>query len=567
MRSSGLRILVLAGFFLVIAVSLAPTRLHAGLFEQLAVSGRAMSMGNAATAYPPGPMAIHYNPAGLTQIEGTEFDNSIGFVYMQRTVKFTQGRAENGEYWAPFGGYFNPKNRPEGEPKDPIAGEEGKVSNGYMVIPIVQVELPLLITPSMSYAHHPVNSRWAFGFGNYAPFGVGLEHDSKDPLSYLGQKAFFLRMILAAPSVAYKVTDELSVGVSVGLGVCVFSFQTKMRSPNDMMALTGALGENTGSLEIPILSELTLPPPWFGGGESPYNTVGSLEALGEDDFTTSYNLGLLWEPKEWFAFGAVYQSESETTMSGDYTFHFSNRFQRMVKWMGSSPLLNITSAILDLPTSPTRTQKGRFNLTMIWPQRFQCGIMIKPIDKVRLTCDLNWTDWEAWKALVLKFDQKIQLLRLTRLLGYQYPADTMYVDLGMKNTLHFSYGMEIQPVDKLKIRMGYEPRPTSIKDRYFGPVPMPDMKIYSIGIALDIDKKLKPSPKDTRELFKQIEKPNSIELNFSYVALENKYVPSNTSINLTSTDLFRPVYNPYAGLNFEQKFANYIISLNQIFKW
>lgn len=567
MRCKNIIGFALARFILAMAVFLVPQGLHAGLFEQLAVSGRAMSMGNAVTAYPPGPMSIHYNPAGLSLMEGTEFDNAIGFVYMEREVTFTQGRDENGDYWAPFGGYFNPLNRPEGEPKDPLAGETGRVSNGYMVIPIVQVPLPFLVTPGMSYATHPLNSRWSYGMANYAPFGVGLEHDTKDPLSFLGQRAFFLRMILAAPTVAYQVTDDLSVGASVGLGVCTFSFRTKMRAPSDMIALTGALGENTGALEIPVLSELTLPPPWFGGGESPYNTVGSLNALGEDYFTTSYNLGLLWQPFEWLAFGAVYQSESETTMSGDYKFRYSPRFQNMVRWMGSSPLLKITSAILDLPTNAVPKQEGRFSLTMIWPQRWQCGVMVKPVDKVRLTCDLHWTDWEAWKALEIKFDQQIQLLRLTRLLGYLHSPDTQYIDLGLKNTYHLSYGMEIEPIEKVKIRLGYEPRPTSVKDRYFGPIPMPDMKIYSVGMVVDVDKKRKPRPKDTHDLLQQINHPNTIELNFSYVALEDKYVPSNSSINLNSTDLSKPVYNPYAGLNFKQKFANYVFSLNQIFRW
>ena len=568
MRLINVKTFIHAGFFLVFALTLAPARLHAGLFEQLAVSGRAMTMGNAVTAYPPGTMAIHFNPAGLTQIEGSQFDNGIGFVLEQREVKFTQGRDENGNYWAPFGGFFNPLNRPEGEPKDPLAGETGKSTlSGYMVVPIVKLELPLLIVPGMGFATHPRGSRWTFGIGQYGPFGVGLTHDRHDPLSFLGQKAFFVRLILAAPAVAYKVSDSLSVGVSVGLGVSTFSFGTNMRSPNDMVALTGALGENTKSLEIPILSELTLPPPWFGGGLNPYDKVGSLEALGEDDFTTSYNIGMLWEPKEWFAFGAVYQSESEVSMSGDYTFRFSQRFQNMVKWMGSSPLLIVTSAILDLPTAPTAAQKGRFTVNMTWPARMQCGVMIKPIDKVRFTCDLHWTDWEAWKALELDFDQKIQLLRLTAILGYLHPANKMVVDLGMKNTYHFSYGMEIQPVDKLKIRLGYEMRPTSIKDNYFGPVPLPDTTIYSFGIGLDVDKKPKPIPKNAGELLKQIEKPNHIDLNFSYILTKDKYVPSNGSINLNSTNFFIPVYNPYAGLNFVQKFAIYSISLNQVYYW
>ena len=89
--------------------------------------------------------------------------------------------------------------------------------------------------------------------------------------------------------------------------------QLNMRTPNDMVALTGALGEETKGLEIPVVSELTLPPPWFNGGMNPYDTQGSLQMQLEDYITTSYNLGLLWKPYDWFSFGAVYQSESEAS--------------------------------------------------------------------------------------------------------------------------------------------------------------------------------------------------------------------------------------------------------------
>jgi len=547
-----------------IALTAAPDAVHAGLFEQLAVSTMANSMGNAVTAYPPGAMAVHYNPAGLANIPGSRFDNALAYVNTYRTVKFHQATdPETGELWAPFGGFFN-------NGRDPLDGKTGKQSSGYMVIPIVDIEIPYLIGAAMGISYKPKQpeySRWTFGFGQYAPFAVGLKNSKGSPLSYLGRQAFFLRMILAAPSVAYKLSDTVSVGASVGLGVSLMSFETYMRTPNTMVALTGALGKSTEGLEIPIISELTLPPPWFNGGMNPYHTQGHLNMLVEDYFTTSYNLGVLWEPYEWLAFGAVYQSESKTTMDGDFKLDYGPEFRRTVDYLGRSPLVIIGAAMFDLPTASVPSQKGTVTVDMTWPARAQVGVKLKPVKPVTLTCDAHWTDWEAWPAIVMNFDQKIQLLRFARLLGYTHGVDSLVVTNNFKDTIHFSYGFELKPSEKFALRLGYEPRPSSCRDDLFGDVPMSDMKIYSAGIAITEDPKPKPRAKTMHELLQQIQKPNIVEISVSLVQLEDKTVLNNTSKNLNSTTFTDIVYNPYSGLDWSQKMHVWVFTLNQIFKW
>ena len=96
---------------------------------------------------------------------------------------------------------------------------------------------------------------------------------------------------------------------------------------------------------------------------------------------------------------------------------------------------------------------------------------------------------------------------------------------------------------------------------------MSDMKIYSVGLGLELDEKPKPRPKNMSALFHQLSKPNHFDVNFSYMHLEDKYVASNSSKNLNSTDFFNVVYNPFAGLNVDQKFNNYIFSFRQVFNW
>lgn len=548
----------------VVTLLLFPANSFAGLFEQLAVGTVAGSLGSAVTAYPEGcgTLAVHYNPANLSRL-GTRFDNGLAYTRARRIVKFTQATdPATGVKWAPFGGWFNGG-------VDPLDGTEGKQASGYLVIPIIDYAVPYLGGPAMGISYQPPDpkSNWTFGFGQYAPFAAGLKNGEDDPLSYLGQTAVFLRMLLAAPAIAYKVSDTISVGASIGFGISLVQFSTNMRTPNTMVALTGALGESTEGLEIPILSELTLPPPWFNGGMTPYAKAAELELLAEDYFTTSYNVGLLWEPTPWFAFGMCYQSESETTMEGDYEFSYGHEFQRTVAWLGRSPLTIITAAIFDLPNSSVPSQKGTATISMTWPARLQLGIKLRPIKQVTFTCDAHWTDWEAWPEFRIDFDQKIQMFRFARMLGYTGGPKTMVVNWGFENTWHLSYGLEIRPIKKLALRLGYEPRPTSVPDEKFGPMPFSDIKIYSAGIGLVVEDHPKPKPDGLHGVLKQIQHPTAIDLTVTLVKFDDKHVGFDESTNLNSTNFTNIVYNPYAGLETDQEYSIWVYSLNQVFRW
>ena len=59
--------------FLLIMSSYCKT-VSAQLATNLAIDPRAMSMGNAVTADPPGIASIHFNPAGLSRLEGRQLE-------------------------------------------------------------------------------------------------------------------------------------------------------------------------------------------------------------------------------------------------------------------------------------------------------------------------------------------------------------------------------------------------------------------------------------------------------------------------------------------------------------
>lgn len=501
----------------------------AAFHEQLAIDTVAISLANTVTARPPGHLSIHYNPAGLSQLpDGKYFSNGLTLPIIEKTSCFKQ----DPDYDGLMGGFKD----------DPLDGKCGTSSSGRMYIPFYNDTVDFLIAPYLGLSYRKPGSRWTFAVGQYAPFAVGMVHgDDDDPSVYGGKSVYQQHLVYIAPAVSYQVTPTVSVGLTVGLGQTAMGAEVDMRSPNDIVALTKVLGDATEGLEIPILSELTLPPPWFGGGVGPYDQVASFSMDARDDFSPNFNVGFLWEPRKWLTLGVCYQSPIKTQLTGRYQFNYSDEWQRMVNWFGSSPLLVITSAMFDLPMEPVSHQSGTVTSQLEFPQRVQLGIKVKPFSRLSLLADLHWADWSVLKQDKFVFDQDIQLLQLVKLLGYTGGNDTMILERNFEDTWHWSVGLEYDILDWLTFRCGYERRPTSVQPELFDLMyALPDLENFGAGFGI------------------RLKNGMTIDIAGGYVINESYTVANNTSTNMNSTNFTDPVYNPYAGLNYEQKTVTYM---------
>lgn len=510
---------------------------HATIYEQLGVSTKAMSLGNAVTAYPPGIMSIHYNPAGLTRLADREF--TVGAMWPIK-LEVTSSFYKDPD----FEGFMEMTD-------DPVAGTSGSSVGGAMYLPGLGSK-NILIAPNIGVSYREPGSRWTLGFGIYAPYGGGVRHKGGDnPARFGGEFTYNQRLVYAGPAIACKVTDTFSVGFSVGLGQTARGAGLVIRAPNDIVALTDVLGKTTAGLEIPVVSELTLPQPWFGGGLPTYGPLGSLEIDVRDNLDTSFNVGFLWEPADWFSFGACYQSKAKSKLSGKYIFNYSEDWQNFVRWFGLSPTTAVIAGMLDLPFQAVSRQTGTvFSEEWTQPQRAQFGIMLRPLKRLRLMCDFHWVDWSVIEKDVFVFDQDIQILRVARILGYLGTKRELILERHWEDTYHVSFGAEWQLTDWLCLRAGYEPRPTSVPDRYYDlTCPVQDWKIYSGGAGIKLNPRM------------------SVDLAFSYLKGDEFKLPNNTSLNLNATDFTNIVYNPYAGLNYEQDTEAYLVYVNFNYKW
>lgn len=506
--------------------------------EQLAISTRAISLANTCTADPPGMMSMHYNPAGLSALAGGKtFEQGLTLpvILMTSRVEADPDADDFLDRWGP--------NAEDPADRDPLAGTEG-TTGPIMYIPLYNDTIPFLVGPSMGLSSRKDDSKWTFAIGSYAPFAAGFTHDgSDDPLRYAAKSVVQQHLIYASPSASYKVDDKLALGFSIGFGQTATYASMDMRAPSDMIALTKVLGESTEGLEIPIVSELTLPSPWFGGGVGPYDKLAQISLKLRDDFSPSYNLGLLWKPKNWLSFGVCYQSEIKVEQIGRYSVEHAPHFTAMMNWMSQGMVLPVAAASLNLPTTGEDQYGYVSSSSFSYPQRVQAGVKLQPVDQFKFLFDLHWADWSIVKEDRFSFDQNISLLRLVNIMGYGEPPDQMVLKRNFEDTIHWSTAMEFLPNDWLTFRLGYEYRPTSVQyDFYDGLYSLPDL--HNIGTGMGI----------------KLSNGVSIDLAFAYIYNNAFTVPNGASSQMNSDDWTKPVYNPFVGLDYHQESKIYIFS-------
>ncbi len=139
---------------------------------------KAMGMGFAFTAQADDPSAIYFNPAGITQLEGT--NAMVGATFIR----------ENG---ATFTGTT---------PLQTTSTSETQKDLNFIV-------------PN-AYVTRKVSSNFAYGVGVFTPFGLGQEYKDRNASIFRNQiTKIDLMTVVVNPTIAFKVNEVLSVGAGI----------------------------------------------------------------------------------------------------------------------------------------------------------------------------------------------------------------------------------------------------------------------------------------------------------------------------------------------------------------
>lgn len=510
------------------ALLLAASGAQAQLAQNLTIgSPKAMALGNAVTADFTGVDSVHYNPAALTKLKGR-----------QTTVKFITGMMDiRADFDAPadYGSNFM------GLKGDSVANSSSKASAAMMYLPGLggATELPMLFAPLAGLSINPPGSKLTFATNMYTPQALGFARDDNDPARYQGKELVMQRLTYFSPSLAYQVNDELSVGLSVGFSHQAMALNQDFRAPG---ILTGFVGVAQEALCIVDGNPFEVFLNICGGELGPFTDIANIDIDMQQTLSPTWNVGFLWEPNDWFALGAVYQSEAKMRLKGRYVVDYSKDWQGFWQGLDASFIGAVFSSLT--PDGVFDKEVGNVSMNMTYPAHFATGIKLKPHSRWQINLDLKWTDYAAWDKFELEFDRQLDVLTIAKLFSPQNATSTSIIlDRGYESVWSWAVGVEYQVNDRLSLRMGYEPRPSAIPANKADVLaPLGDADLYGLGLGYQWDK-------DT-----------VIDVGFNYL-VSKQDIPARSSCNVNCSSIDSMVYNPYADLDISTSVKAYVLAL------
>lgn len=205
------------------------------------------------------PSILFFNPAGISQIEGTSVSGGTHLIVP--TFDFTN----DGSNYPLAGGL-------------PLSGggDDGGVA---------------AVVPNL-YMTTPLNDDLTLGFGIFSPYGLATKYSSHWVGRYHAIETD-LATLNFNPTLSYQINDKVSLGV----GVSVQYVDVTMSSAVDF----GTILASQGAAVLPGTLD------------------GKAEVTG-DDFGYGYNIGLLADVVDGTRLGLAYRSKVEYTIDGDATF-------------------------------------------------------------------------------------------------------------------------------------------------------------------------------------------------------------------------------------------------------
>ena len=500
---------------------------HAQFTTNLTISPKALSLGNAVTADPPGIMSIQYNPAGLSELDGRQFEVDLLNAYIAIDADFIAPPGYN--VFGISGTGYDPVT---GQQADPVANSHSHTHTLAMYVPgfgIRKMPLPVALVPAGGFSIKPPGSKLTFGNAFYIPMGAGFARKNSDPGRYQPLDAAIDRYTYLSPTIAYQINDHWAVGLGVHFSEQSVATDMWLRAPNMLLGVAQILQTafNCQSGKEPLAPWLAL----CGGNVGPWDDIGVMRLNMQDTLSPTFAFGVLWKPTPWFRWGASYLSADNMDMRGTYELDYTKDWSGFWQSVNSSVLGAIGAAILSLPSGVPR-EAGNVSMHLTYPQHFQTGISIDLHPKLTMNVDVNWSDWKAWQAFNLKFDRKLEFLSAARILApNKATPNTLSFPLGFTDTWNVGIGFTFHASSRLDLRAGVERRNSVIPDNQRSVMaPFGGADLWGVGMGY------------------QWSKDTHIDMSLSYLHSQ-EYIPANTSCNVNCTDITNLIYNPYAGLD------------------
>lgn len=355
-------------------------------------------------------------------------------VNLQSTKQTGMGHTGTGMRLGAEGMHFNPASLIYIPKMDFSVGASGVISNvdytnstGYKASTNNPMGTPLFLYAGFSI----IPERLAAGLSVTTPYGSTVDWGSNWAGSSLVQD-ISLKSYFFQPTISVKLCEGLSFGAG-------------------LMIATGDFSLSRGLLPAGALA---------GAGVEYKDVVPlSVGVNGSSSVRFGYNLGLMYEFNDQFSVGLNYRSKVIMKVSdGEAKLNYIDaKAQQIIAATG-------------VPIPPI--DEASFSSELPLPSNLTLGFAFKPINKLVLALDIQYTSWSAYKKLDLVFNEDV-------LKPYNINAEKKY-----ENTFGVRLGGQYTLNQKFDFRAGIYYDQTPVQEMHYNPeTPGADKLGFSLGAS------------------------------------------------------------------------------------
>ncbi|PPI82586.1 aromatic hydrocarbon degradation protein [Marinobacter maroccanus] len=338
--------------FTTLAAFAAPVSTLAGGFSLNEQSASAMGTANAgAAANPENATTVLFNPAGMSQLSGTNISFGAAVLDIDAEAKAGTVRATD-----TLG--------------RPVSGSSG----GDIADPAV---LPNI------YLTHEINDSIDVGFGIHAPYGLAADYDDDFAGRYFADETE-LTVISFSPAVSVSNGQ----GLSMGAGINIMYAEGRLTKFQDYSGIYGRWQQGYASLD----SALGPASPEDFGVPVPSEFDEGYADIEGDDVAVNFRIGFLYELSDRTQFGLTAQTGTEFELDGEAEI---SKFPETT----AVDLSAIGQGVQAFPTGAQDGVSEAVRVPLAIPESITVGARHKLTPEVTILAGATYAKWSRFEEL------------------------------------------------------------------------------------------------------------------------------------------------------------------------
>jgi long-chain fatty acid transport protein len=331
----------------------------------------------------------------------------------------------------------------------------------------------------------------ALGLGVWAPFGLGAKWDLLNTSSYNKSYPEFdmednLQIIDIHPTLAYKVTEKLSLGVGASIILADITIRKPTFTPNPFMYNTTLLTAlNANPATKAVMDQVAAGTNAF---KPPYDHLLTEGTLDGDGTGFGFNAGMMFKPIENFSIGLSAKVYNKIGLEGTvktktYFATVPAAYQALLnlvpvydQMLAMGAIDQEAYGVLKNYYSGASYDRGTKEIKADLPLPMNAGIgfAYSGINKLLLSVDIAWTQWSVWDVIDIK----------------EKTTGEVYTNLteNWKDGVRWGLGAEYAALPELIVRGGFYHEPAAAIAETMSPT-IPDVggrNAINLGIEVPI---------------------------------------------------------------------------------